>query len=151
MKKLSLILILIVFLAFPILVSGQEWHTANQVTITWDAVAEMSDGTAILETDIVEYKIHLANAVTDPDKANPTVIGITGDTSYVITLVDEGQYFVGLQTIRKTLVGSNNEENVIVESIIGWTDDPAIVLDGNTFGIRYFLSPMVATGVRVGT
>ena len=145
LNKLSVIF-LVLFLTFPITAFSQEWHTANQITIVWDAVTEMQGGVAIPETDIIEYRIHLSNAITDPDKTNLIEIDITGDTSYTITLMDEGQYFVGLQTIRKLADGE-----VIEESVIGWTDDPVIVLDGNTFGIRHFLPPMVPVGLRPGT
>ena len=145
MKKSIAFLFGFGFLLYTALGLGQEWHTANQFTVTWDAVTEMQGGYAIPETDIIEYRLYLSNAITDLDKTNPAEIDVTGDTSYVITLVNEGQYFVGLQTIRKLANG-----DVIGESIIGWTDDPAIVLDGVTFGIRHFLPPMVPVGVRPG-
>jgi hypothetical protein len=145
LSKLGVIF-LVLFLVFSVSAFAQEWHTANQITVQWDDVTEMQGGVAIPETDIIEYRIYLANAITDPDKTNPAEIDITGDTSYVITLVGEGQYFVGLQTIRKLADGT-----LIGESYIGWTDDPAIVLDGHTFGIRHFLPPMVPTGLRPGS
>ncbi len=149
-KFVNLLLFVSVFwvLVFSLFLSSanaQEWYTANQITITWEAVTEMHGGVAIPETDIIEYRVFLSNVVTDPDKTNPMEIDITGDTSYTVTLVDE-KCFVGLQTIRKLAGGE-----VLGESIIGWTDDPAICLDGHTFGIRYFLPPMVAIGLRPGT
>ena len=143
LNKLSVIF-LVLFLTFSMTAFALEWHTANQFTITWDAVTKMQGGIALPETDIIEYRVHLSNIITDPDKVNPVEIGITGDTSYVITLMNE-ECLVGLQTIRKLADGE-----VIGESIIGWTDDPAIVLDGVTFGIRHFLPPMVPVGLRPG-
>lgn len=134
---------LVLALTFTGITFAQEWHTANQITISWDAVTEMQGGVAIPETDIIEYKIYLSNAVTDPDKTNPAEIDSVNATSYTITLVNEGSYFVGLQTIR-TLA----DETFAGESVIGWSDDPAIVLDGHTFGIRHFLPPLVPTGLR---
>ena len=144
LNKFSVIF-LVLFLTFSVSAFSQEWHTANQITVHWGAVTELEGGIAIPATDTIEYRVYLANAITDPDKTNPAEIGIAGDTSYVITLVGEGQYFVGLQTIRKLANGE-----LIGESYIGWTDDPAIVLDGHTFGLRHFLPPLVATGVRPG-
>lgn len=141
---------LVLALTFTGVAFAQEWHTTNQITVVWDAVTEMQGGVAIPDTDIIEYKIYLSNVVTDPDKTNPAEIGTTRDVSHVITLVNEGQYFVGLQTIRKILIGPDDEESIIGESYIGWTDDPAIVLGGHTFGIRHFLSPLVPTGLRPG-
>lgn len=150
LSKLSTIF-LVLALTFTGVVFAQEWHTTNQITVVWDAVTEMQGGAVIPETDIIEYRVYLANAITDPDKMNPAEIDITGELSYTITLTGEGHYFVGLQTIRKILVGSNGDESVVGESVIGWTDDPAIVLDGHTFGIRHFLPPMVPIGLRPGT
>jgi hypothetical protein len=150
LSKLSTIF-LVLALTFTGVVFAQEWHTTNQITVVWDAVTEMQGGAVIPETDIIEYRVYLANAITDPDKMNPAEIDITGELSYTITLTGEGHYFVGLQTIRKILVGSNGDESVVGESVIGWTDDPAIVLDGHTFGIRHFLPPMVPTGLRPGS
>jgi len=149
LSKLSVIF-LVLFLVFSIPAFSQEWHTTNQITVIWDASTELEGGLVISETDIIEYRVYLSNAITDPDKTNPVEIDITGDTSYTITLVNEGQYFVGLQTIRTILVGPN-DETIIEESYIGWSDDPAIVRDGVTFGIRHFLPPMVPVGLRPGT
>lgn len=144
LRKLSVIF-LVLFLAFSVPAFSQEWHTANQITVHWNAVTELEGGIVIPETNLIEYRVYLANAITDPDKTNPAEIGIAGDTSYVITLVNEGSYFIGLETIRRLADGT-----LIGESGIGWTDDPAIALDGHTFGIRHFLPPLVATGVRPG-
>ncbi|MCK4826476.1 hypothetical protein KA005_62620 [bacterium] len=135
--------ILVLFLAMPLSTFAQEWHTVNQITVVWDAVTAMSNGDLIPATDIIEYKVYLSNTITDPDKTNPAEIGIASDVNYLITLVNEGKYFVGLRTVRKL---SNGE--VIGESVIGWSDDPAIVTDGKVFGIQHFLLPMVPTGLR---
>lgn len=145
LNKLSVIFLVLV-LTFSTSVFAQEWITMNQSTVSWDAVTEMQGGVAIPETDIIEYKIYLSNAITDPDKTNPAEIETVNATSYTITLVDEGSYFVGLQTVRSLADGT-----FAGESIIGWTDDPAIVLDGHTFGLRHFLPPLVPTGLRPGS
>ncbi len=104
----------------------------------------MQGGAAIPETDIIEYRVYLANALTDPDKTNPTEIGITVETTYVITLNTEGKFFVGLQTLRMI-----SDRTFITESVIGWSDDPEIVKDGAIFGLRYFVPPLPPTNVRV--
>lgn len=145
LNKLSVIFLVLV-LTFSTSVFAQEWITMNQSTVSWDAVTEMQGGVVIPETDIIEYKIYLSNAITDPDKTNPAEIETVNATSYTITLVDEGSYFVGLQTVRSLADGT-----FAGESIIGWTDDPAIVLDGHTFGLRHFLPPLVPTGLRPGS
>lgn len=132
--------------AFALSANAQEWHTANQVTIQWDAVTALEGGTPIPEDNVIEYRVWLVNAVTDADKTNPTVLGITPETLYVITLNTEGKFFVGLQTLRKTREGV-----LMAESVVGWTDDPEIAADGVTFGIQYFLPGEVPSGASAVT
>ena len=144
-KKISVVF-LSLFLFFPVLVFGQEWITTNSSVISWDAVTAMSNGDPIPDTDIIEYVVYLSNAITDPDKSNPIEIGTIDALEYTVTLNVEGKFFVGLRTLRKDAGGT-----LLGESIIGWSDDPTIVSDGHTFGIRHFLPPMVPTGLRPGT
>jgi archaellum component FlaF (FlaF/FlaG flagellin family) len=145
MKKLFVCLILSLFLVLPNLAFSQTWVTANQATVSWDAVTTLSNGTPVPTNDIIEYTVYLSNAITDPAKTNPAEVATVSTTEQVITLVDEGQYFVGLKTVRSLVDGT-----VIGESDIGWTDDSAIVLNGETFGVRYFLSPNAPINVRSG-
>lgn len=146
MKNLCICLILSLFLALPTLAFSQEWITANQTTITWDAVTTLSDGTPLSGNDTIAYTIYLSNAITDPDKDNPAEIDTIEDTQKIITLVNEGQYFVGLKSIRKLADGT-----VVGESDIGWSDDPTVATNGDIFGIRYFLPPAIPTNMRPAT
>jgi hypothetical protein len=147
MKKCTFLVFscaLIVFFLVAIYTSAhsQEWHVANQATITWVAVAVLSDGSAIPTDNLVEYELWLVNADTDPDKANPVIVGTTSETLYVVTLSVEGRFFVGLQTLRKASDGT-----LLGESGIGWTDDLETTTPGPTFGLQYFLPPAGARGV----
>ena len=51
---IPLILILSILPAFAI-----DWHTANQITIHWDATTTLADGTPILATDTIMYGIYI--------------------------------------------------------------------------------------------
>lgn len=143
-KKIST-MIMVLLLALPLSALAQEWHTLNQATLTWAAVTNLSNGDPIPESDIIEYRVWLSNAITDPDKVNPVEIGVTAEDVYVITLNTEGRFFVGLQTIRKRQQGA--EVVVLGESVIGWTDDPDIAINGEIFGLQYFLPPDCPRGV----
>lgn len=136
------ILITFFFISLCTSVYSQEWYVANQATVTWEAVVILSDGSAIPADNLIEYKVWLANADTDPDKTNPEEIGVTSDTLYTVTLHAEGRFFVGLQTLRKS-----SEGLLLSTSGVGWTDDVMIVRDGATFGLQYFLAPANACGV----
>lgn len=135
--------ILVVFAPGPAF--GQEWIITNQATVTWDAVTTRSDGVPFPAGDQIAYSVYLVNATTDPDKTSPILQSTVFDTECVITLSDEPKYFVGLKTIR--MLGDGT---IVGESVIGWSDDPLIVLDGRTFGLRYFLQPAAVTGLRPG-
>ena len=145
MKKGFFVLIFCwVFLTVPGFVASQEWVTANQVTITWDAVVAFENGDPIPATDIIGYGVYLVNE-TDTDKTNYIRFGVTTDILYTVTLdkdLPEGRYFVGLRTIRKLADGTT-----VTRSVIGWTDNPDIVLDGKTFGLNHYFIPMVVGGI----
>lgn len=136
--------VLVAFFLVSICTSAhsQEWYIANQVTVTWDAVTELSNGAVIPGDSLIEYRIWLVNVDTDPYKMSPVEVGITSETLYVITLNIEGRFFVGLQTLRKT-----SEGNILGESSVGWTDDPEIAANSETFGLQYFLPPANTRGV----
>jgi hypothetical protein len=130
MKKLVLVaaLVLVAGLAF-----AQQWHTANQATVKWDSVG-----------DGIVYDVWLVDSKTDPDKTNPAVIGTDVDaTTFLITLNVEGRYFAGVQAKRYV------DGELVGVSEMSWSDDPLVCLDGNTFGLRYFIPPGQAKKLRV--
>jgi hypothetical protein len=138
MKKHWKITVLIVVMLFVAGIAlAQTWHTANQATVAWDAVAVPAGST-------VEYVVYLANAVTDPNKDNPVEIAVTTDLEQLITLNVEGSYFAGVKARRiLTADGSN-----VGESEVAWSDDPQYCLNGETFGLRYFVPPAAPGNLR---
>lgn len=119
-----------------------SWRTANQMTIGWDAVTTIDDGTAIPEGSTIEYKIFLSNAMTDPGKTNPVQIAQITGNEYTVTLNIEGRYVVGIQTIRKI----GNE--IVSESIMSWSDMIDVTENGVAFGAQYFKNPANAKGLK---
>lgn len=133
--------LLVLFLAgFAI---AQTWHTANQATVAWDAVTTIDNGDPLPPTDTIEYVVYLSNAITDPNKDNPVEIARTTNTEQLITLNVEGSYFVGCKAIRKIADGTE-----VGESVVAWSDDPQYVLNGQTFGLRYFMPPSAPNNLR---
>lgn len=125
--KLIPIVLLALFMSVPTALA-LNWHTANQTTVGWDAVA-VSSGT-------VEYEVFVANEATDPTKATPVSVWRGPELKTTLTLTEEGQYFVGVKTWR--IIDATTE----LESTIGWSDDPTIVGgDTKTFGVRYYIPP----------
>jgi hypothetical protein len=127
---------------------AQDWHTANQSTVAWDAVTTDADGNPVPGAgERVTYVIYLANAVTDPNKDNPAEIGTTQDLQLLITLGTKGSYWVGVKSVLEVDDGQGGWTTAS-ESIIGWSDDPQYAQGGVTFGLRYYPAPSVPGGLR---
>ena len=139
MKKLVLIttLLLITTGAW-----AQAWHTANQASLAWDAVTTSTVGDVL--TGDITYSVYLVNAVTDPNKTNPALVaeGIVA-TGLTVTLGTEGRFLAGVKAVRSI------DGEVVAQSEMSWSDDPLVVLDGKTFGLRYFLPPGQAKKLRI--
>lgn len=135
MKKILLISAAIFMLAVGI-AFAENWHTANQFTVAWDAVTTNTSGQTIDPAEI-SYKVYIANAITDPDHANPVEVGTTAATEYAVTLGVEGKYHVGVNAVRT--VGGE----VVAESAISWSNAPEY-----DFGIQYFEPPSAPGGLR---
>lgn len=139
MKKYFGIAAVVMLLAFGGAVLGQDWHTANQVTLAWDAVTEMQNGDPIPATDKVKYKVYIKNAST----GGPGVeLGEVTALEYTITLNTEGSYFLGAKALRYS-----SADLLLSESIICWSDVPECAADGKPFGVRYWLPPASVSGL----
>lgn len=113
-----------------------SWHPANQVTVAWDPVGS--------EVGEISYKLYLqaVNLAGDTLVGDPLPVGNTAETTFVITLPEQGSYLVGVQSVL------NVDGQQTAESPIGWSNDPAIATQG-TFGTRYYLVDP-AIGLRIG-
>jgi len=129
------------FLSFGGVVLGQNWHTANQVTLGWDAVSEMVDGTPIGATDKVKYKVYIKNALTGGE---PVELGEVEVLEYLITLNTEGSYFLGVKSLRYS-----SEDTLLSESIICWSDVAECAEGEEPFGVRYWLPPKSVSGLKL--
>ena len=115
------------------------WHTANQSTVAWDPVTQNSSGDPIDPAEI-KYDVYLKNAITGGAETKITEAPIDL-TQHTITLNVEGKFYVGVQAVR--IVGGE----VVSTSAIAWSDDPQYV-QGDTFGIQYFLPPKAPGNIR---
>jgi len=135
MKKLLVALLAIGFLFFTSTVYALDWHTANQATVGWSEVTTLAGGNPIPAGSTITYQTYLANAVTDPDKTNPSDTGIVTTNEKIYTLGTEGKYYVGVQALR------NVDSETLESSTIAWSDIAEFCLDGITFGLRFYLIP----------
>lgn len=134
MKKLIVLLFCITYL-FITPVFALDFHNANQVSLAWDAVTTDIDGDSITG---VNYRIYLANADTDPNKANPVIVedNIVENTK-TISLNTKGRYYVGVQAF----LGDQ-------ESVINWGDEVENMGDNSLFGLRWAVPPHPAKNLK---
>jgi hypothetical protein len=121
-----------------------EWKTTNQATVQWDAVATLENGDPLPAGNTVAYRVYLANAVTDPNKDNPTNLTPTpiSQLTMTLTLNVEGKYFVGVQAVRYDESGTE-----IGVSTINWSDVNGAATP-NPFGLVHYLLPATPMNLR---
>jgi hypothetical protein len=151
MKKRIIISSVAITLAFLVgLAWAITWHTANKATLVWDPVTTLEDGTTPIPAgSTIKYVTYIANAITDPNKANPVVVPTSAEcdgvaTQCTVTFNTEGRFFMGVKAERYV----NNEK--VSESILAWADDPQYAQDGVGFGAQYFLPVSAPGGLRGG-
>lgn len=141
MKRLFLIAVLFLGLVLPAF--GIDWHTANQVTIGWDAYT-----TDIQPGDKISYKVYSKSLPNGAEVFLQEVSGLT----ILITFENEGRYIIGVSTVRGVDEDGNGTfdpaTEQILESEINWSDTNG----ENTpdpFGLRYFISPASPKNMRI--
>lgn len=150
-KLMFIVAAVYLFMVFGMSAHAHQKVEANQVSVTWDAVTYVVDSHTgdlwlLPEGDAVSYTVYLIPIAAD--KTDESVIleqGTTQDLIYTIT-IPEGEFWVGLRTNRLRSAGT--EWETLETSVIGWSDDIAIVSDGNTFSILRYMKPLGVTGLR---
>ena len=111
-----------------------DWHTANQITIAWDAIVKKPDNpdSWIEADDTLKYGVYIKRF---PDGV-PELLGENLETQItaLITLPNEGKYVLGVSTIR--YVGGPDGERL--ESAINWSDQNGEATPV-PFGVSYFV------------
>lgn len=115
------------------------WKVANQVTVAWDAVTTLTDGTLIPAGSTVQYQIYarVDPAGTAVASGSPLTV-----LQALVTFAVEGFYDIGVKAQR--LVGGQ----VVSESVISWSNDPLFAQGGNAFGVQYYLPPAGIKNMR---
>ena len=132
-RLVAIFAIIFLFMAAGILTvaHGDQMHPANQRTIAWDP-AENATAYAVYAREV--------------GSTQPIPLGETDQTQYTATLAAEGLYRLGVRALRKETI--NGVLTTVAESEIAWSDDPAAVLGGETFGVYYFLPPPMVANLR---
>jgi hypothetical protein len=132
MKRM--LIVVSILLGFVGVALAQNMVTANQITITWDAVAPIATG------DVIKYQIYTKFGVTT---ATPQKVGseITAVQS-TITFNVEGRYYPCVQTVRYP-----TGETIPLVSGFACSD---VAADTNNlpFGVKYFVVPGTVKNLR---
>jgi len=145
MKKLILLAMIIsLFFTVPVFAQVNEWQIANQITIAWDPVTT-TDGGPIPVNDVIEYEIYWVKEGLPKDSVDLLApLDVATDPQFTFTFIDEGNYILGVRTVRIPEGAPNTRLN----STVSWTDDPAACLNGETFGVIFYQIPKAVIGLR---
>ena len=143
MKRLFLMIIVSVLtLGLAMSASAVEWHTANQVTIAWDAY----DG-VIQPGDQITYKVYSKQLPAGAE----LLLNEVSTLGATITFTSEGRYIVGVQTVRGVDENGDGtfdpDTEQVLESEINWSDTNG-EFTPNPFGLRYFINPGKTKNLR---
>ena len=144
MKKWIVLFALLIMLVFATsAMAADSWKTANQITIAWDAVTTLGDGSALPAGNVIKYDVYFRlDGHTDAGtKATPVPISVT---SSIVTFSTEGKYRLGVATLRYDSLGA-----LLATSETAWSDVAASCQGGATFGVVFYLAPAKAGGLRV--
>lgn len=142
MKKFLITLISFIMLTIP---SYAEWHSANQITLSWDAVTMLTDGQPIPEENTILYKAYIKEARTGAmEEVGPEIAELT----CLITFTEEGDYYLGVSAIR-IIPASGGIPEIRFESTISWTDEPANTAKNEVLGASYYIPTSNAGGLRI--
>ncbi len=135
MKKLFVLMIMTIFFFTASIAVADEWHSANQVTVRWDAVTTLLNGDPVPEGDLVTYNLYIRSVQTGAEAEVITGVSVLEHT---ITFAEEGDYHIGIRAVRTIPAAGELPARVAGQSDIGWSSDPLIARDGNTFGVSYY-------------
>lgn len=140
MKKRLLSCFVALFFTVSLVVSlawALKWHNVNTFSCSWNAVTTDIDGDPLPSDTTIMYRVHLANAVTDPDKASPAMVSEVSTLNTTITLDTKGQFYIGVQAV---LIFIN--ANLEMVSGINWADEIADQDTVELWAVRHHAPPL---------
>ncbi len=145
-RKLWPLWVLLLLLGIAVSGRAQTVVETDSVVVAWDAVATLEDGRPVPGGDIVSYEVYrTAFPIQRPgDPAAHISQGVTTATTMTVTFPDEGEFAVGVRTLR--LIGGstgNVEASTINWSSVNGAETP------NPFIVRRRFRPATPSNLRV--
>jgi hypothetical protein len=119
--------------------AGDTWYPANEKSFAWDPVTTLTDGTSIT-TGTIKYRLYLKDESTGNTIEMQEVEGPPAS----VTIEMDGKVRVGVKTLRYF-----EGELVSASENIAWSDDPAYVENGETFGFSSWQRPADSMNLRL--
>lgn len=134
--RLLTVLMVLSLVVVPLLLTAQDIHDTNQATVEWDPVDK------IHPDDLIAYQVFRAPYPYTGDRQDVNAVedlGGTTNTQMTITFTVEGEYIIGVRTVRAV-----QGTEVIKYSDLIWSD-----IDGDPpFVIRYYETPDSPPAIR---
>ena len=140
MKKSFVSCLIVLFVAISLMVGtvwAQRWYNVNTFSCSWNAVTTDVDGDPLPIGVTLTYRVHLANAVTDPNKTSPVVIADVSEVNTTITLNTKGQFYIGVEAVLTFL-----DDNTELVSGINWADEIADQDTVELWAVRHHAPPL---------
>ncbi len=125
-------ILLIILICLPLLL-GQTVVRQSSVDVAWDSIALITGST-------ITYEVLRAPL---SDKASLEIVGETALITYSVTFSLEGDWVIGVRTIRT--IDSNGERLL---SDINWSDVDGLATP-NPFFVRWYVAPDAPENLRV--
>ncbi len=125
-------ILLIILICLPLLL-GQTIVRQSSVDITWDSIMPITGST-------ITYEV--LSALLN-DKTNFEIVGETALITYSVTFSSEGDWVIGVRTIR--VIDSNGERLL---SDINWSDVDGLATP-NPFFVRWYVAPDAPENLRL--
>lgn len=120
------------------LVKAETWHTANAVTVGWDATPK------IVDTDVIKYQLYISSNINEPIGSIAAYGEEITATESVIKFDVEGKYLIGVESIRYP----QGQTDGIKSETISWSNNSNVCANGLAFGVVYYIRPSNISGLR---
>jgi ribosomal protein L27 len=137
MKRILFFIAIVILLACLSIGWAQTVHYTNQITIAWDAVTKLADGTTIPAGDVIAYQVY-----TKKGTGAEVMVGEANSLQQTITFTVEGEYLIGVRT-KRTITGG-----VVTYSDITWSNSADVVAVPSPFSVGYYLPPDAPKGFK---
>jgi len=139
MKRLEKVFYGVLCMIFLFACAHTNWINTNEVTIDWEAVTTLADGSDIPENNEVRYLVYIdnpnmhVNELVEKYVDDVRIDAVTpiAETSCKIRFKDKGSFLVGVQSV----LYNNEKKTVGMRSVISWSDSKNATKN-NPFGVR---------------